>query len=142
MREDRRSLMPTHLLQMLPAFLAYFAVAIVLLALFLLVYLNVTPYAELALIRAGNIAAATSLSGALLGFAMPVANVIAHSDTLIGLAVWGAVAGVIQILAYLVIRFALPQLTQDIPAGRMAPAILLAVVSLTVGLINAACMTY
>jgi len=51
--------MPTHLLQMLPAFLAYFAVAIVLLALFLLVYLNVTPYAELALIRAGNIAAAT-----------------------------------------------------------------------------------
>jgi uncharacterized membrane protein YjfL (UPF0719 family) len=29
---------------MLPAFLAYFAVAIALLALFLLVYLNVTPY--------------------------------------------------------------------------------------------------
>ena len=35
-----------------------------------------------------------------------------------------------------------PQLAQDIPAGRMAPAILLAVVSLTVGLINAACMSY
>ncbi len=134
--------MPTHLLSMLPAFLAYFAVAIVLLALFLLVYLNVTPYAELALIRAGNTAAATSLSGALLGFAMPVANVIAHSDTLFDLAAWGAIAGVIQILAYLVIRLAVPQLTQDIPAGRMAPAVLLAVVSLTVGLINAACMTY
>ncbi|MBL8424772.1 MAG: DUF350 domain-containing protein [Candidatus Accumulibacter phosphatis] len=134
--------MPTHLLTMLPAFLAYFAVAIALLALFLLVYLNVTPYHEVALIRGGNSAAAVSLSGALLGFAMPVANVIAHSDTLVDLASWGAIAGVIQILAYLVARLALPQLDQDIPAGKTAPAIFLAVLSLSVGLINAACMTY
>ncbi|ACV33599.1 DUF350 domain-containing protein [Accumulibacter sp.] len=134
--------MPTHLLTMLPAFLAYFAVAIALLALFLLVYLNVTPYHEVALIRGGNNAAAVSLSGALLGFAMPVANVIAHSDTLLDLASWGAIAGVIQILAYLVARLALPQLDQDIPAGKTAPAIFLAVLSLSVGLINAACMTY
>jgi putative membrane protein len=134
--------MPTHLLTMLPAFLAYFAVAIALLALFLLVYLNVTPYHEVALIRAGNIAAAVSLSGALLGFAMPVANVIAHSDTLVDLASWGAIAGVIQILAYLVIQFGAAAAHQDIPAGKIAPAIFLAVLSLSVGLINAACMTY
>ncbi len=134
--------MPTHLFTMLPAFLAYFAVAIGLLALFLLVYLNVTPYHEVALIRDGNSAAAVSLSGALLGFAMPVANVIAHSDTLLDLASWGAIAGVVQILAYLVARLALPQLDQDIPAGKTAPAIFLAVLSLSVGLINAACMTY
>ncbi len=134
--------MPTHLFTMLPAFLAYFAVAIGLLALFLLVYLNVTPYHEVALIRDGNSAAAVSLSGALLGFAMPVANVIAHSDTLLDLASWGAIAGVIQILAYLVARLALPQLDQDIPAGKTAPAIFLTVLSLSVGLINAACMTY
>ena len=127
---------------MLPAFLAYFAVAIVLLALFLLVYLNVTPYHEVTLIRAGNTAAAISLAGALLGFAMPVANVIAHSDTLVDLASWGVIAGVIQILAYLAARLTLPQLNQDIPAGKTAPAIFLAVVSLSVGLINAACMTY
>jgi len=134
--------MPTHMMTALPAFLAYFAVALVLLGLFLLVYLNITPYHEVALIRAGNNAAAISLGGALVGFAMPVANVIAHSDTLADLAAWGAVAGVIQILAYLVARFALPQINQDIPAGRTAPAILLAVFSLTVGLINAACMSY
>lgn len=134
--------MPAHLLTTLPAFLAYFAVAIALLALFLLVYVNVTPYHEMALIRTGNGAAAVSLSGALIGFAMPVANVIAHSDTLIDLASWGAIAGVIQILAYLATRFALPQLDQDIPADKTAPAILLAVVSISVGLINAACMTY
>lgn len=126
----------------LPAFLAYFAVAIALIAAFLLVYLNVTPYGEIALIRQGNTAAAISLSGALIGFAMPVANVIAHSDTLADLAAWGAIAGIVQILTYLVMRFSLPRLTQDIPAGKVASATFLAAVSLTVGLINAACMTY
>lgn len=130
------------MMTMLPAFFSYFAVAVLLLAVFLLVYVNVTPYDEIALIRKGNTAAAISLSGALLGFAMPVANVIAHSDTLGDLAAWGALAGVIQLLTYLVARFALPQLTEDIPAGKLAPAIFLAALSLAVGLINAACMTY
>jgi len=130
------------MLTLLPAFLSYFAVAMALIAVFLLIYVNVTPYDEMALIRQGNTAAAVSLSGALFGFAMPVANVIAHSDTLIDLAAWGAIAGVIQILTYLVVRFALPHMTEDIPAGKVAPAIFLAGLSLTVGLTNAACMTY
>lgn len=134
--------MPAHLFAMLPSFLAYFAVAVALLAVFLLVYLNVTPYHEIALIRAGNPAAAISLAGALLGFAMPVANVIAHSDTIADLLAWGAIAGAVQILAYLVARFALPYLAADIPAGKIAPAIFLAALSLSIGLLNAACMTY
>jgi putative membrane protein len=131
-----------HTLAMLPSFLAYFAVAVVLVAGFLLVYVNVTPYDEITLIRQGNTAAAVSLCGALFGFVMPVANVIAHSDGLLDLAAWGAIAGVIQLLAYLVARFTLPQLTADIAAGKMAPATFLAGLSLAVGLINAACMTY
>ena len=130
------------MLSMLPAFLAYFAVAIALIAVFLMVYFTATPYDEIALIRQNNSAAAISLSGAMLGFALPVANVIAHSDTLLDLAAWGAIAGVIQILAYLVARFTLPHLNEDIPAGKVAPATFLAVLSLTVGLTNAACMSY
>ena len=130
------------MLTLLPAFLSYFAVAAVLLVVFLLIYVNVTPYDEISLIRQGNTAASISLSGALLGFAMPVANVIAHSDSLGDLAAWGAIAGVIQLLTYLVARFALPHLSEDIPAGKIAPAIFLAALSLTVGLTNAACMTY
>ena len=59
------------MLAMLPAFLAYFAVAIALIAVFFLVYVNVTPYDEIALIRQGNTAAAVGLSGALFGFAIP-----------------------------------------------------------------------
>ncbi len=130
------------MLSMLPAFLSYFAVAVALIAVFLLVYVNVTPYDEIALIRQGNTAASISLAGAMLGFAMPVANVIAHSDTLADLAAWGAIAGVIQILAYLVARLALPHLAEDIPAGKVAQATFLAALSFSVGLTNAACMSY
>lgn len=126
----------------LPAFLAYFGTALALVAGFLLIYLNVTPYDEIALIRSGNNAAATSLVGSLLGFAMPVANVIAHSDGLPDLLAWGAIAGLVQILAYLTARFTLPHLTEDIPAGKTAPALFLAGLSVSVGLINAACMGY
>jgi putative membrane protein len=62
---------------------------------------------------------------------------------LLDLAAWGAIAGIVQILAYLAARcdFSLPRLAQDIPAGKVASAIFLAAVSLTVGLINAACMS-
>ena len=130
------------LISMLPSFLAYLGVAIALLAVFLLIYVNATPYDEISLIRQGNTAAAISLSGALFGFAMPVANVIAHSDTLGDLAAWGAIAGVIQLLTYLVARVTLPHLAEDIPAGKVSVATFLAALSLIVGLINAACMTY
>lgn len=134
--------MPQHLMTMLPNFIAYFSVAVLLLAVFLLVYVNVTPYQEFSLIRAGNTAAAISLSGSLFGFAMPVANVIAHSDTIADVLAWGGIAGVVQIAAYLVARFTLPQLNEDIPAGKTAPAVFLAALSVSIGLVNAACMTY
>lgn len=134
--------MPAHFLATLPNFLAYLGAAIVLLVAFMAIYLRVTPYDEIALIRNNNVAAAISLSGALLGFAMPIANVIAHSDTLLDLAVWGVIAGVVQLLAWMVARGALPRLKEAIDAGLVAPAIFIAALSVTMGLINAACMTY
>jgi putative membrane protein len=134
--------MPVHFLSTLPNFLAYLGTAIVLLVAFVAIYLYVTPYDEINLIRANNVAAAISLSGAVIGFAMPIANVIAHSDTLLDLAVWGVIAGIVQLLAWMVARVALPRLKEAIAAGLVAPAIFVAALSITVGLINAACMTY
>ncbi len=134
--------MPAHFLATLPNFLAYFAAAIALLTVFVAIYLYVTPYDEIRLIRANNTAAAVTLAGAVLGFAMPIANVIAHSDTLYDLAVWGVIAGLVQLAAWGVARVALPTLKEDVAANRVAPAILVAALSLTIGLINAACMTY
>ena len=134
--------MPAHFLATLPNFLAYLGAAIALLVAFVAIYLYVTPYDEIALIRNNNTAAAISLSGAVLGFAMPIANVIAHSDTLLDLAVWGVIAGIVQLLAWGVARAALPTLKEDISAGRAAPATFVAALSITVGLLNAACLGY
>jgi putative membrane protein len=97
---------------------------------------------EIALIREGNSAAAVSLSGTLIGFALPVANVIENSHNLVDLAIWSVIACAVQIAAYVVARLALPQIARDIPAGKLAPAIFLAALSVSVGLINAACMEY
>ncbi len=126
----------------LPAFISYFATAGALLALFLGVYLWITPYREIALIRAGNAAAAASLSGALLGFVLPLASAIAHSVSLLDMAIWGLIALIVQLLAYLAARLLLPALATDIPAGQVASGVLTGALALAVGILNAACMTY
>lgn len=126
----------------LPSFLLYFATAIGLLLLFLLAYIFITPYREIALIREGNAAAAASLSGALLGFVLPLASAIAHSVSLPDMAIWGLIALVIQLLVYLAARLLLPDLARDIPAGKVATGVFLGALSLAIGVVNAACMTY
>jgi len=134
--------MLTQSLAGLPAFLSYFAAAAGLLAVFLSLYLWITPYHEIRLIREGNAAAAASLSGAMIGFVFPLASAITHSVSLIDMAIWGLIALLIQLLAYLAARLLLPNLARDIPAGQIASGVFLAALSLTIGLLNAACMTY
>jgi putative membrane protein len=126
----------------LPSFLFYFATAIGLLLLFLLAYIFITPYREIALIRAGNAAAAASLSGAMLGFVLPLASAIAHSVSLPDMAVWGLIAMIIQLLVYLAARLLMPDLVRDIPAGKVATGVFLGALSVAIGILNAACMTY
>jgi putative membrane protein len=123
-----------------PAFLAYFVTGAILMAIFVLLYANLTPHREIALIRGGNTAAAISLSGALIGFVMPLASVIAHSVSLVELVVWGVIALVVQIGGFLLARAVLPHLPQAIDDGNVADAVFLAGLSLSLGLLTAACM--
>ena len=134
--------MLTQSLAGLPAFLSYFAAAIGLLALFLFIYVLMTPYREITLIRQGNTAAAASLSGAILGFVLPLTSAIAHSVGLADMAIWGLVALIIQLLVYLAARLLLPDLARDVPAGKVATGVFLGALSLAIGMLNAACMTY
>ncbi|MGE0717743.1 MAG: DUF350 domain-containing protein [Alphaproteobacteria bacterium] len=129
-------------LETLPSFLAYFGTAVVLTAVFLLVYTLVTPHREWSLIRAGNTAAAISLAGASVGFAIPFASVIVQSLNLLDMAIWAGVVLVVQIAAYLVARVLMPGLSGRIEAGDTAHATILAGIALTAGILNAACMTY
>jgi putative membrane protein len=126
----------------LPNFLLYFALALVLMAVFVAIYVRVTPYRELVLIREGNIAAAISLSGALIGFVLPLGSAIAHSVNPVDMVAWGAIALVVQLVVYAAASRLVPHFRQAIEAGRAAAATLLAALAISVGILNAACLTY
>ena len=126
----------------LPAFAAYFALAIVLLLLFVRLYTWVTPHDEFGLIRANNAAAAIAFAGAIIGFAWPLASAITHSMSLLDCAIWGGVALVVQVLTFVISSAALKQLPQRITQGELAAGIFSAGCSITVGMLNAACMSY
>lgn len=126
----------------IPAFLAYFALAVVLTLLFTRIYTWLTAHDEMALIRANNPAAAWAFGGALIGFALPLSSAITHSLSLLDCAVWGAAALIVQLLTFVVLRITLKQLSQRIEQGEIAAGIFSAATAIAVGLINAACMSY
>lgn len=126
----------------LPNFLLYFALALLLLAIFVAIYVRVTSYREFVLIREGNVAAAVSLSGALIGFVLPLASAIAHSVNPVDMVAWGAIALVVQLVVYAAVGWLVPHFRAAIEAGRVAPAALLAALAVSVGVLNAACLTY
>jgi len=111
--------------------------------LYLTIYVRATPYREFALIRAGNAAAAASLSGSLIGFVLPLASAVVHSVNPWDMALWAAIALVVQIVVYLAVRLLVPDLVmRQIPEGKVGAGVFLGVVSLAAGILNAASMTY
>ena len=128
-------------LSTLPSFIAYFAGGALLVGLFVFLYVNATPQRDFALIRAGNSAAAIALSGGLLGFVLPLASVIAHSASFLDLVVWGVIALLIQLGGFLAARLILPHLPRAIEEGNLADATFLAGLSVSLGILNAACMS-
>ncbi len=123
-------------------FLIYFGVALLLLFAFTFIYIKVTPYKELVLIRAGNKAAAISLSGAMLGFALPLASTVANAVNLLDLVLFAVLATVVQLVAFVFVRMLMPNLTTDIEGGEVAGATFLAAVSISVGMLNAAALVF
>jgi putative membrane protein len=113
---------------------------VVLTAVFLVLYANLTPHREFRLIRDGNSAAAIALIGGLLGFVIPLASVIAHSAHLLDVVVWGVIAMAVQIGGFIAARMVLPHLPQAIESGNVSDAIFLGGLSVSLGILDAACM--
>jgi len=125
-----------------PLFLLYFATAVALLVLFTAIYVQVMPHREIRLIREGNVAAALSLSGALIGFVLPLASAVAHSVNPVDMVIWGVVALAIQLAVYAAVARLVPHFREAIVEGRVAVAALLAALAISVGILNAACLTF
>jgi putative membrane protein len=131
-----------HLLNTLPAFLAYLGSALGLTTLFCILYTAVTPQAEWKLLREGSLSASLAFGGALLGFVIPLASAIAHSVSLLDMVVWGAVALVVQLLAFFAAWLLIPRLPAKIEGDQRGHATFVAILFVSVGILNAACMVW
>ena len=125
----------------LPAFLVYFVCASALVAAYVFVYTWITAHDEFALLKANNTGAAISLGLSMIGFALPLTSSIAHSDGILDMAIWGVIALIVQVAVYYLARIPVPDLSQRIADGELAPAIWLGTASVTAGLLNAASMS-
>jgi len=128
----------------MPAILAYLlhlltAAAMVLV--FFVIYTRVTPYDEVALIRQGNQAAALSLGGALLGFSVTIASSLLHTTDYYQFAGWAAGAMLVQLLVYAIATRLLNMSKDQIEADNHAFGRLLGAISLSIGLVNAGCIS-
>ena len=123
-------------------FLLYFGLSIAFVAIFLWIYLRITPYHEIQLIREGNTAAAVSLSGTLIGYTLPLASAVIHSVNPWDMMIWALIALVVQILVYVVVKLMVRDVARQITEGKIATGVFLGALSLGAGILNAACMTY
>jgi putative membrane protein len=69
-----------------------------------------------------------------------VVSAIAHSANVVDCLIWSLIALIVQIVVYFLVKIPVPNLSQRIAEGQMAPAIWLGLSSLAAGALNAACM--
>lgn len=122
-------------------FAAYFALGIVLTALFAAIYMRLTAHDEIALIRQGNLAAALALGGNLAGFAIPLDKAISQASSIPDCIVWAVVALIVQLLVYVAVRALVPGLSTRIEENNVAVGAFLAIAAVSGGMLNAASMT-
>lgn len=104
----------------------------------------ITPHDEWQLIKEQkNTAAAIGFGGSILGFALALAGVISNSVSLLDFATWAIVALIAQLIAFAMLRFIfMPAIVTRIENDEVSAGIMLAAVSISVGVLNAACVTY
>ena len=126
----------------LPLYLAFLGTAIGLLVVFTWGYMKITSFNELALIREGNRTAAISLGGLLIGFGLALSGTAANSAGVLDLLMWGGVSLASQLATYYAATFLLKDFRKGLEADKTSYGILLAAMSIAMGLINAGAVTY
>lgn len=124
-----------------PILMLHSSVTIAILLAGIWLYIWMTPWDELALIRKGNNAAALSLGGAIIGLALPLSIAMAASVSVYEIILWGPVTLILQIIAYRIADIVLRTLPKRIEDGQMSAAILLVSIKLAAAIVNAAAVS-
>ncbi len=122
-------------------YLKYMLAALGMTVVFGAVYLRITPAEELRLIKGGNLACALSFGGALVGFCVTLASSIAHNVNFLDFIVWGAAAALVQILVYFAATGIIRGASEELMDNNVAVGALFGAVSVSIGLLNAACLS-
>ena len=128
-------------LQQLTAYLIHLLAGLGVVGVFVFIYLYVTPFREVKLISDGGTAAALSLGGATLGFALTVASSILHNDSFFMFLFWAACSAAAQLATYLVASRTMPSLNAALENNNVAMGGFMGIASLVVGIINAAALS-
>ena len=125
-------------------FALYFLLSIALFFVFKVVYAFVTPHNEWQLVKEHkNTSAAIGFAGAMIGFSIALAGAASNSEFLLDFLIWGVVALIAQLFAFALLRFTfMPKIAERITNDETSAGIMLGAMSVAVGLLNAACMTY
>ena len=121
-----------------PVFLAHAGVTVIILIAAAALYVLLTPHKEITLIRGGNTAAALSLSGVLVGLAIPLSASLKASTNVIEIGLWGAVTVVVQLLVFRLVDMILRGLPKRIQEGELSAAALLVGAKLATAIVIAA----
>lgn len=123
----------------------FFLTATAVTILFLLLYAKVTPYDDYQMIFGeNNTAAALGLGGAVVGLCIPLYSALVHSVSYVDFVMWAGVAMAIQLLfAFLLTRLSGKySVEKHIRNGDISVGLLMAFMSVSIGLINAGSMSY
>lgn len=127
------------------SFLSFFFTAVILVVVFLYLYAVVTPYDDYKLIfEDNNIAASLGFGGAIIGVSIPLYSALVNSISYVDFATWGAIAIFIQLIfAFIVTRLGGKySFKEKIAEGVIPVGILMAFLSISIGLLNAGSMSY
>ena len=121
-----------------PYLILHVGVAVGVLVAGVMIYIWVTPFREIQLIRERNTAAAISFMGAVLGLAIPLAFCLAGSVTAFDILIWGAVVVIMQLIAFRIVGLLIRDIGQRIEDDEVPAAIALVTGKLAVAAIISA----
>jgi putative membrane protein len=126
------------LLSGLPEMFLHAGIAVGFLVFGVFLFIWLTPYDDMKLLKDGNVASAISLFGIIVGLAIPLSFCLAQTSTVLDLIVWGSFTVAIQLFAFKVSTWLLSELPERIERGEISAALVLLGVKLAAALINSA----
>jgi len=122
----------------LPQMLGNAAIVVALLVGGIVLYIKLTLYDDMKLVKEGNIASAISLFSGIVGLAIPLAFCLSQLSKMSDLLLWGSFTVAIQLLAFKVCDWMLSDLSGRIERGEISAALVLLAVKLAAAFINSA----